>query len=54
MKNIEKMLNEVGGIFQRLGNYVKMHESMIDRIDKDTDDSLMNIENGRKILSKTY
>jgi hypothetical protein len=31
-----------------------MHETMIDRIDKDTDDSLMNIEKGRKILTKTY
>jgi t-SNARE complex subunit (syntaxin) len=37
MRNIEKMIGEIGSIFQRLGNIVQMHEVMIDRIDRNTD-----------------
>lgn len=70
MKNIESMIKETAHVFQRLGNIVKMQEIMIDRffflyyyikffffkkrIDKDTDDALINVEKGRKILTQTY
>lgn len=54
MKNIEKMLHEVSGIFQRLGAMVKMHEVMIDRIDKNTDDTIEYVEKGKKELFTHY
>jgi t-SNARE complex subunit (syntaxin) len=54
MKNIEKMIGEIGSIFQRLGNIVQMHEVMIDRIDKNTDSSLQSIEKGKKNINEVY
>lgn len=44
------MLNDIATVFQRVGTMVKMHETMIDRIDKYTDDSLSNVQKGRKEL----
>jgi syntaxin 5 len=37
-----------------LGTIVRLHEVMIDRIDKNTEDSLINVEKGRKSLSEAY
>jgi len=48
------MLNDIGQAFQRLGTIVKLHEVMIDRIDRNTEDSLINVEKGRKSLSEAY
>ena len=47
LKNIEKMIHEVGSIFQRIGSITKMQEQMVDRIDKDTDDTLLHLEKGK-------
>lgn len=33
---------------------MRLHEVMIDRIDKNTEDSLINVEKGRKSLSEAY
>ena len=48
------MLNDVGQAFQRLGTIIKLHEVMIDRIDKNTDDTLKNVEKTRKSLADTH
>ena len=48
------MLNDIGQAFQRLGTIVKLHEVMRDRIDRNTEDSLINLEKGRKSLSEAY
>lgn len=37
-----------------MGTIVRLHEVMIDRIDKNTEDSLINVEKGRKSLSEAY
>jgi syntaxin 5 len=42
------MLGEVAGIFEKMGTIVKMHETMIERIDKNTEDALINVEKGKK------
>ncbi len=54
MKNIEKMIGEVAGIFQRLGNIVQMQDVMIDRLDKNTDESLESLDKGRKNINEVY
>ncbi len=36
-----------------LGNIVKMHETMIDRIDNNTDNALHNVKKAREELGKT-
>ncbi|KAM3147789.1 hypothetical protein pb186bvf_000117 [Paramecium bursaria] len=54
MKKIEQMLNDIATVFQRVGTMVKMHETMIDRIDKYTDDSLSNVQKGRKELQEAH
>eukprot|EP01017_Pseudomicrothorax_dubius_P044882 TRINITY_DN764_c0_g1_i9.p1 TRINITY_DN764_c0_g1~~TRINITY_DN764_c0_g1_i9.p1 ORF type:complete len:287 (+),score=44.97 TRINITY_DN764_c0_g1_i9:164-1024(+) len=54
MKNLERMMGEVATIFHRLGTIVQMHEVMIDRIDKTTEDTLVNIEKGKKHLIQIH
>jgi len=54
IKNIEKMLNEVAGIFQRISTLIQMQEVMIDRIDKHTEDTLVNVEKANKHLRNIY
>ena len=51
MKNIEKMIGDIAQVFNRLGSIVQMHEVMIDRIDKNTDQSLDSLEKGRKNIN---
>jgi len=53
-RGVQKTLEEVMGIFQRISTMVQMHDVMIQRIDKDTDDSLRNIEDGKKRLVNIY
>jgi len=47
-------MEEVMGIFTRISSMVQMHEVMIERIDKDTEDSLRNVEGGKKNLVKIF
>jgi syntaxin 5 len=54
MKNITKIVNEVATMFQKLGSVVKWHETMIETIDKHTEDSLHSVEKGRKNLMGAY
>jgi syntaxin 5 len=54
IKNIEKMLGEVAVIFQRISTLVQMQETMIDRIDKHTEDTLVNVTKGKKHLISIY
>jgi len=54
IKNIEKMLGEVASIFQRISALVQMQEVMIDRIDKHTEDTLVNVTKGKKHLISVY
>jgi len=54
VKSIQKALEEVGGIFTRISTMVQMHEVMIERIDKDTEDSLKHVEGGKKELVKYF
>lgn len=54
LKKIQEILTDIGGIYQRLGTMVQMHDVMIDRIDKDTDDSMHNVEKGKKTLLEVY
>lgn len=39
MRQIESLLNDISSVFQKLGSIVQHHEVMIDRIDKNTDDT---------------
>jgi len=48
------MLNEVAGIFQRISTLIQMQEVMIDRIDKHTEDTLVNVEKANKHLRNIY
>eukprot|EP01016_Furgasonia_blochmanni_P036775 TRINITY_DN4241_c0_g1_i1.p1 TRINITY_DN4241_c0_g1~~TRINITY_DN4241_c0_g1_i1.p1 ORF type:complete len:204 (-),score=43.18 TRINITY_DN4241_c0_g1_i1:293-904(-) len=54
MKKIESILNEVATIFTRLGTIVKMHEVLIERIDKNTEETLINVQKGKKNLLQVY
>jgi len=54
IRNIEKMLNEVAGIFQRISAMVHMQEVMVDRIDKDTEDTLVNVTKAKKHIFNIY
>jgi syntaxin 5 len=54
LTKIQEILTDIGGIYQRLGTMVQMHDVMIDRIDKDTDDSMHNVEKGKKTLLEVY
>jgi len=54
VKGIQKTMEEVMGIFTRISSMVQMHEVMIERIDKDTEDSLRNVEGGKKNLVKIF
>jgi len=54
VKSIQKTMEEVMGIFTRISSMVQMHEVMIERIDKDTEDSLRNVEGGKKNLVKIF
>lgn len=54
IKNIEKLLHEVGGIFQRLGAMVRLHDTLIDRIDGNTDKALENVKGAKTELIKHY
>jgi syntaxin 5 len=50
MQKIENMLNDIAGVFQRVGTMVRLQETMIERIDKYTDDASANVQKGRKEL----
>lgn len=68
IKNIERLLHEVGSTFQRffinvlglkkngnrIGAMVKMQESLVDRIDKDVDHTVFNVNKGKENLMKHY
>ncbi len=53
IKNIEKLLNEVGSIFQRITSLVKMQDSLVDRIDGNVTRSIHNVEKGKRLLVKS-
>ncbi|CAD8116569.1 unnamed protein product [Paramecium sonneborni] len=54
MQKIESMLNEIAGVFQRVGVMVKLQETMIERIDKYTDEASLNVSKGRKELQESH
>jgi syntaxin 5 len=54
VKSIQKTMEEIMGIFTRISSMVQMHEVMIERIDKDTEDTLRNVEGGKKNLVKIF
>lgn len=53
VKNIEKLLHEVGSIFQKITSIVKIQDSLIDRIDGNVSKSVQNVEKGKKMLVKS-
>lgn len=53
IKNIEKLLHEVGSIFQKITSLVKIQDSLIDRIDGNVNKSVQNMEKGKKMLVKS-
>ncbi|EGR33408.1 snare domain protein [Ichthyophthirius multifiliis] len=54
MKVIRQQLENVSQMFVRIGTMVKMHETMIDRIDKDTDVAIINVEKGKQHIMNAY
>ncbi|CAD8085856.1 unnamed protein product [Paramecium primaurelia] len=54
MQKIESMLNDIAGVFQRVGTMVRLQETMIERIDKYTDEAQINVSKGRKELQESH
>ncbi len=54
MKNIERMLKDIGQLYEKLGSMIKEHELMIDRIDNNTEDALHNVTRARNEISDIY
>ena len=54
MKNIERMLKDIGQLYEKLGSMIKEHELMIDRIDNNTEDALHNVTRARNQISDIY
>lgn len=54
VRNIQKALEETMGIFTRISSVVQMHDVMIERIDKNVEDSVHNVQKGKKNLLKYY
>ncbi|KRX02082.1 t-SNARE [Pseudocohnilembus persalinus] len=50
MSNISEKLKEIGGMFQTLASKVKLQDIIIERIDKDTESSLNNVQKSKKNL----
>ena len=54
MKNITSRMTELSSVFQKIATMVKLHETMIERIDKDSDDAIHNISQGKSSLMQVY
>eukprot|EP00033_Pygsuia_biforma_P003592 GCRY01003934.1.p1 GENE.GCRY01003934.1~~GCRY01003934.1.p1 ORF type:complete len:291 (+),score=51.37 GCRY01003934.1:207-1079(+) len=52
VESIQSTIVELGTIFQQLGNLVAEQDEYVQRIDRDVDDTLSNVERGQNELSK--
>ena len=52
--NIERTINELGGIFGQLATMVSEQGEMITRIDEDTSDVVANVEGAQRELLKYW
>ena len=41
-------MHELSGMFSKIAHYVNEAQYMIERIDRNTDDTVLNVENGMK------
>ena len=54
LQNIERTLLELNSIFQRMSTIVEEHQTLIERIDINTEAALDYAEKGKKELSEAY
>ena len=54
VQNIERMLNDLLGLYNHITFMVKEQEEMIARIDENTDESIFNIEEGHRHLTDAF
>lgn len=54
MRNIESTISEISGMFQQLATMVAEQQHQVERIDRDIEDTLHNVEAGQNELTKYF
>ena len=51
---VEKTINELGGLFKRLAGMIAEQQEMVERVDEDVENAITNAENAHTILTNMY
>lgn len=54
IEQIEVALNDVAGLFKKFGTIVQQHQTLVERIDQNAEQSLYDIEGAKKELRQVY
>lgn len=54
IENIENSLHDISWIFKKFGTIVAQHEVLVERIDRNAEDALYDIEGAKKELREVY